>query len=228
MSVRPALAGLIALSTLAAAPALAQEPPSVAFNIGAATEYVFRGVSQTDEDPQVFGGADLTAGMFYAGVWASNVAFGDSTDAEFDLYAGVTPTLGLFELDLGVLYYGYIDAPSGADYDYFEFQALASVPAGPATLGAGVYYVPDSYSGIDHSLYYEVNAAFSPTAKVSLSAAVGHQTFDGPGDYVTWNVGAAYALTGNLAVDLRYHDTDEHRFGKIYDSRVVLSLQATF
>ena len=106
-------------------------------------------------------------------------------------------------------------------------SAIANTSA-PATLGAGVYYVPDSYSGIDHSLYYEVNAAFSPTAKVSLSGAVGHQTFDGPGDYVTWNVGAAYALTDNLAVDLRYHDTDKHRFGKIYDSRVVLSLQATF
>lgn len=228
MRFRRLAAAAVTLSIFAAAPALAQEPVRVDFNFGAATEYVFRGVSQTDEDPQVFGGADLTAGMFYAGVWASNVDFGDSTDAEFDLYAGVTPTLGLFELDLGVLYYGYIDAPSGADYDYFEFQAVASVPAGPATLGAGVYFVPDSYSGIDHSAYFEVTAGYSPTTRVALSAALGRQTFDGPGDYTTWNVGGAFALTDNLAVDLRYHDTDEHRFGKLYDSRVVLSLQASF
>ncbi|MFZ5721028.1 MAG: TorF family putative porin [Pseudomonadota bacterium] len=221
-------AALTALSTLAAAPALAQEEIAVDFNLGVASEYVFRGVSQTDEDPQVFGGADLTAGMFYAGFWASNVDFGDSTDAEFDLYAGVTPIVGLFELDLGVLYYGYIDAPSGADYDYFEFQALASVPVGPATVGAGVWFVPDSYSGIDHSAYFEMNASYSPTTRVSLSGALGRQTFDGPGDYTTWNVGAAFALTDNLAVDLRYHDTDEHRFGKLYDSRVVVSLQADF
>ena len=145
MSVRPALAGLIVLGALAAAPALAQEPPSVAFNVGAATEYVFRGVSQTDEDPAIQGGVDVGMGMFYAGAWASNVDFFDSTDFEFDFYAGVKPTVGAVTLDLGVIYYGYADQPSGADYDYWEGKVAASVPAGPATLGVAVYYSPEFF-----------------------------------------------------------------------------------
>ena len=38
----------------------------------------------------------------------------------------------------------------------------------------------------------------------------------------------AYALTDNLALDVRYHDTDEHDFGDAYGSRAVASLKATF
>jgi uncharacterized protein (TIGR02001 family) len=220
---------LPALAILAmAGSAAAQDGPSFDFNVGAASDYVFRGVSQTDENPQVFGGADLSVGKFYAGVWASNVDFNDTTDAEFDLYAGIKPTLGLVSLDLGVLYYGYVDQPSGADLDYFEFKAAGSVPLGPATLGAQVYYSPDYYAGVDHGLYYEVNGSFSPTEKVSFSAALGRQEVSGSGDYTTWNAGVGYALTDHLGLDLRYHDTDKHSFGDIYGGRAVISLKATF
>ena len=229
-TVAPLAAGIAAaFYALAAGPALAQdEGIDVEFNFGAATDYVFRGVSNTDENPQIFGGIDATAGLFYAGVWVSNVDYNDGTDAEYDLYAGVTPTLGAISLDFGALYYGYVDAPSGADYDYLELQAKASVPVGPATLGAGFYYVPDSYGHVDHSAYYEVNGVYAIGEKWSLSAALGRQTFDGPGDYTTWNAGVGYQLTDNLGFDLRYHDTDKHRLGKTYDSRVVLSAKVTF
>ena len=229
MSLRKTLLFAAVTAALSAGPALAQDNDlSVDFNVGAATDYVFRGVSNTDENPQVFGGVDVSSGLFYAGVWVSNVDYNDSTDAEFDIYAGVAPTLGAVSLDLGVLYYGYVDAPSGSDLDYIELQAKASIPVGPVTLGTGLYYVPDSYGHIDTSMYYEINGEFSATDKLSLSAALGRQTFDGAGDYTTWNVGMGYALTDNLGLDLRYHDTDKHSLGKTYDSRVVLSAKVTF
>lgn len=220
----------LVIMALGAGEAAAQDKsgPDVTFNLGASTDYVFRGVSQTDEDPQVFGGVDLTYGRFYAGTWASNVDFGDSTDAEIDLYAGFKPTLGSVSLDLGVIYYGYVDAPSGSDYGNWEAKLAASAPVGPATLGAAVYYSPDGFGAADEAVYYELNGAVSPMEKVSLSAAVGRQTYDGPGDYTTWNIGGSYAVTKHVALDLRYHDTDEHSFGELYDSRVVLSAKATF
>jgi uncharacterized protein (TIGR02001 family) len=228
---RPLLA-LAAMAGLAfAPPALAAdsgEGPAFSFNLGVSTDYVFRGVSQTDENPQVFGGVDFGDDRFYVGAWASNVDFGDGTDAEFDLYAGYTPQVGAVSLDLAVLYYGYIDAPSGADYDYFEFQAAGSIPAGPATLGAAVFYSPNSYGGVDHSTYFEVNASYGIGETISLSAALGRQLFDGPGDYTTWNAGIGYALTDNIGVDLRYHDTNRDRFGKIYGSRVTVGLSVGF
>lgn len=209
--------------------ALAQDDPAVdfSFNVGAATDYVFRGVSQTNEDGQIFGGADVTSGIFYGGVWASNVDFLDDTDAEIDLYAGVRPTMGPVAVDVGVIYYAYVNAPSGGDYDYWEFKAAGSIPVGQATLGAAAYYSPDFFGGVDEALYYEVNGAIPLVDKLTLSGAVGHQALEGPGDYTTWNVGLGYAITDNFGVDVRYWDTDEHSFGDIYDERVVLSLKAT-
>lgn len=224
------LAAVGSLAISGVAHAQDEGPVSLSFNIGAATDYVFRGVSQTDEDPQVFGGVDATLGSIgYAGVWASNVDFGDGTDFEYDIYAGVRPTLGAVSLDIGVIYYGYADQPSGADYDYWEGKIAASVPAGPATLGAAVFYSPNFFGATDDAWYYEANATYAiPETKFSISGAIGHQYVDGPGDYTTWNVGLGFALTDNIGFDVRYWDTDEHSYGKLYDSRVVAGVKLAF
>ncbi|WP_374575503.1 TorF family putative porin [Phenylobacterium sp.] len=210
--------------------ALAQdEGPSVSFNVGVNSDYVFRGVSQTDENPEIYGGADLTSGIFYAGVWASNVDFGDSTDAEIDGYFGVTPTAGPVSLDFGAIYYGYVNAPSHSDYGYWEFKAAGSVPAGPASVGAAVYYSPDFFGGTGEALYYEINGSVPLADKFSLSAALGHQDIKGPGDYNTWNIGVGYDLNDHIGFDLRYHDTDDHGgLGNIGKARVVVGVKASF
>jgi hypothetical protein len=102
----------------------------ISFNVGVASDYVFRGVSQTDEGGQLFAGADLTAGSLYAGVWASNVdfsAFGDTeTSAEVDVYAGIKPEFGGFVLDFAGIYYAYLNQPPGsAELNYVELKAAA-------------------------------------------------------------------------------------------------------
>ncbi|WP_091742855.1 TorF family putative porin [Phenylobacterium immobile] len=219
-----------AAATLAVAGAAsAQDAPTFAFNVGVNNDYVFRGVSQTNEDPSVFGGVDASSGIFYAGVWASNVDFGNDTDLEYDLYAGVKPVVGAVTFDLGAVRYGYTGSPSGSNQDYWEFKGAASVPVGIGAVGVAAYYSPEFFGGIDSALYYEVNGSVSiPETKLSISGAVGHQQLDGPGDYTTWNAGIGYALTDHFAIDLRYHDTDEHSFGKIYDSRFVATIKAMF
>lgn len=200
------------------------------FNVGAATDYVFRGVSQTDENYQLFAGVDTTIyGIGYAGAWVSNVDFGPNTsDVEYDLYAGVKPTVGAVSLDLGVVYYGYGNQPNGASYDYVEWKVGGSVPVGPATVGAVFFYSDDFFGGTGNATYVEVNAAIPVAEKVTVSGAIGNQTVEGPFDYTTWNLGVGYALNDVVGLDLRYHDTDEHSFGEIYDSRVVLSVKAAF
>ena len=200
----------------------------LSWNVGVATDYVFRGFTQTMGDPQVFGGLDVTSGIFYAGVWASNVDFGDETDAEVDLYAGVTPTLGPIEANFGVLYYGYVNAPSDSEYGYWEAKAAGSVPVGPATVGAAVYYSPEFFAETGEAWYEEVNASFSPTDKISVSGAFGHQDVELAGDYNTWNLGAGVAITDIISIDVRYHDTDldDAICEDICDERVVLTLKA--
>ena len=223
-------AGVAAASLTFAGAAQAQDDEAfdLSFNVGAATEYVFRGFSQTDEDPQVFGGIDATIGSIgYAGVWVSNVDFLDSTDIEFDLYAGIKPTLGAVTLDVGVIYYGYTDQPPGADYDYWEGKVAASIPAGPATLGVAAYYSPNFFGAVDDALYLEANASYSiPETKFSISGALGRQELEGPGDYTTWNLGVGFALTDNIGFDVRYWDTDFN--SRFSDARVVGGIKLIF
>ncbi|MFZ5668942.1 MAG: TorF family putative porin [Pseudomonadota bacterium] len=224
-ALRLALCAATASFAMAGA-ASAQE---VSFNIGVASDYVFRGVSQTDEDVQIFGGADVTVDQFYAGVWASNVDFGDGTDGEVDLYAGVKPTAGPVTFDFGAIYYGYVNEPSGADWAQWEFKAAASVPAGPLTLGAAAYYTPD-YTGVftDDGLYVEVNGSVSPADGWTVSGALGNQQVDTPFgdfDYTTGNIGVTYAFE-KVALDVRFHDSDLG-CGALCDSRVVVGLKAT-
>src|SRR5690606_36691931 len=66
----------------------------VSGSVALTTDYVFRGFSQTDQEPAVQGTVDVTYGMLYAGVFATNVDFNDGVEAsiELDLYAGIKPT----------------------------------------------------------------------------------------------------------------------------------------
>ena len=204
----------------------AQETPEIAWNLGATSDYVFRGYSQTSEDPAIFGGVDLTVGSFYAGAWASNVDFGDSTDAEIDLYGGYRSEVSGFAVDVGVVGYLYTSQPGAADYDYAELKAAASRAFGPVTLGASVYWSPDFFGADDEATYVEANASFSPAAQWTVSGAFGHQSLDVNDDYATWNAGVAYAVTDNVAIDLRYHDTDVD--GPLSDDRAVATLKFLF
>ncbi|CAN1573507.1 Conserved hypothetical protein CHP02001 [Caulobacteraceae bacterium] len=222
------LALCAAAASFAMAGAAHAEDASVTFNIGATSDYVYRGVSQTDEGPAIQGGVDVSSGILYAGLWASNVDFYDSTDLEIDAYVGVKPTAGAVSFDFGALYYGYVNAPSGSDYAFWEFKAAASVPAGPFTLGVAAFYSPEFFGGVGDSLYYEANAAVSPADKWTVTAAVGKQTLNDFSalDYTTYNIGVGYAFTDKISGDLRFHDSDLG-CGTICDSRVTVSLKAT-
>jgi uncharacterized protein (TIGR02001 family) len=216
----------------AAAHAEDAKPFSVTFNVGANTDYVFRGFSQTDENPSVFGGADATiGGIGYLGVWASNVDFNNGTDAEIDVYGGIKPTMGPVTFDVGFVYYGYVDQPSGSHEDYWEGKVGASMPVGPATLGAVVYYSPEFFGKTGDAWYYEANASYAvPDTKFSFSGAVGHQEVDTGLDYTTWNAGIGYAFDDHIGFDLRYWDTDKGKAdtGGLGDARVVAGIKVSW
>ncbi len=113
----------LALAADAAAPA---SPHTLTGNVGLFSEYVFRGLSQTNEKPALQGGLDYShSSGFYAGLWASNVsiisdpcniaanqaAMGGcpSASLEIDTYAGYKNTFGGgdWNYDVGFLRYNY-------------------------------------------------------------------------------------------------------------------------
>ncbi len=216
-----------ALVLAAGASAASAQDPEFAFNAALTSDYVFRGFSQTDEEAALSAGVDATIGSFYAGAWASNVDFGDDTDAEVDVYGGFRGEAGGFAYDIGAVGYLYVNAPGTTDYDYIEFKAAASRAFGPVTGGVVAYVSPDFFGVDEEATYLEANAAFAPADKWTVSAALGKQWLDVSDDYVTWNAGVAYAFTDNLVADVRYHDTDIDGVG-IADDRIVGTIKVLF
>lgn len=197
-----------------AAPAMAEESGlSLSGNVAMTTDYVFRGVTQTDNGPAIQGGFDAGYGLFYAGAWGSNVDFGGDESMELDVYAGVKPTLGPVSTDIGIVGYFYPGASDAANLDYMEVYGKASIaPTEAMTLGAAVFYSPENTGDTGDAYYLEANAGFTVSDALAISGAFGYQdveagVLDGSDSYLTWNIGATYTVAG-FGIDLRYTDTD--------------------
>jgi uncharacterized protein (TIGR02001 family) len=216
---------------------------TTAGNVGFTTDYVFRGISQSNENAAVQGGVDLTCGNFYAGVWGSSVDLGFDSSAEIDIYGGYKMKLHRFDLDFGFIYYGYPGSQGNADLDYFELKAAASTEVWKGgTLGGVVFYSPDYTGGTGPVTTLEGTlsqalpkvAIFSPT----LSATVGRSFFsddDAAGNdpsYTYWNVGLTLGFLEKWSLDLRYWDTDGEGLaaanGPLADERFLATIKYTF
>jgi uncharacterized protein (TIGR02001 family) len=147
-------------------PALPAGAAGVEYNLGVVSDYVWRGVSQSDNHAAVQGGVDLKhqSGL-YAGAWASTVDFADA-DVELDLYGGFAfKTRGGWVWDIGLiayrydesqykfeegyvsLTYGYLSGKVWHDWDnddtYTEGNATFRMGSGFYTILHGGYYAKD-------------------------------------------------------------------------------------
>ena len=79
---------LIATALLASTSSVLAEIPDISANVTLATDYAFRGVSQTDNQFAIQGGFDWASDMgIYVGTWWASVANGTS-GVEIDVYGG--------------------------------------------------------------------------------------------------------------------------------------------
>lgn len=211
------------------------------------TDYIFRGISNTNQNPAVQASIDASYGIFYAGIWGSNVDFGGSgtgqelATVEIDYYAGITPSWQGIDFDFAVLYYTYPGAfDPGGDFDYVEFKTGAAYTFGESfTIGVANFWTPDNFgeSGDANATegafeYVFANQLFNFFTP-SVSGLIGYQWFDAGGSYTYWNAGLTLGFMDNFSADIRYWDTDLSAAGcggaiNNCDSRVVGSVSASF
>jgi uncharacterized protein (TIGR02001 family) len=172
------------------------------------SDYDFRGISQTAEDPAFQLGLNYAhESGFYAGLWGSNVDFGLSDpDIEVDAFAGFTggDAAESFGYDLGVVYYTYVSA---SDFNYPEIYAGIS----KGFFSGKVWYSWD-FGGLSESAYYVegngtfplADSGFSFVAHVGYSGGDYWDTFYGDG-YFDWSAGFTKSF-GNFALALKYID----------------------
>jgi uncharacterized protein (TIGR02001 family) len=179
----------------------------------AASDYDFRAVTQTAQDPAIQASVDWAADSgFYLGAWASNVDFGDCCDEsiELDLYAGFAggdeEGLGY---DVGFIWYAY---PGAENLDYPEVYAGVSF----GMFDAKLWYSNDLFA-LDESAYYiEGNASLPLPKDFGLSLHVGYSDGDafdnvvGYESYFDYSVGITKTL-GNFDVELKWVDGSDWR-----------------
>ncbi len=234
----PALADGLPGRGRVAAPVPESRACSTTANVGLTTDYVFRGFSQSAEEPAIQGGVDFTCGRFYAGVWGSSVDFAGLVSAEVDIYGGFKHTTGPITWDVGLIYYAYAGRfADDIDANFLELKLGASGEVWKGgTLGGTVFYSPDAQFSVGPSWTFEGTLAqalpkfhmFTPT----VSGTVGHVNFtDIDGDYTYWNVGLTLGFLEKWSVDVRYWDTDiDGCTSGVFscDSRVVGTVKYTF
>jgi len=203
----------------------APQMPVFMFALTGASNYIFRGVSQTGNGPAVFGSGKVTYDKFYAAAGAENVNFNNSINAEYDLSAGWTPSLDGFNFDVGAIRYGYVDAPTHVDIDTTELRGAVSHKLDDIKVGLAMNYAIDYFGTKKDGTYFEGNAAYKIIDGLTASGAVGRQMISAGKSFSTWNIGATYAFTKNISLDVRYLDTDSHSFGHLYNSHSVASLK---
>lgn len=190
-------------------------------NITLTTDYVFRGETQTTNEPAIQGGVDWNYNNFSLGIWASNVDFTaviPDTDIELDYYGAYTNSIGAFDYNLGIFYYTYPGADdAAAELDYFEFIPSLSYSFSEITFSPGIYvqygFSPDYFGeeGVGHNV--EGGVSFSFPKGFGLDGWVGYQTIDGDVlgteiKWTYWSVGLTKSIVG-FDLDFRYHGADE-------------------
>ena len=190
----------------------------VSMNVTLTTDYVWRGISQTQGEPAIQGGLDVShESGFYVGTWASNVDFEGDASAELDFYAGygmdITEDISW---DIGYIMYTYTDASNdGADFD----EVYTSVSGYGATVG--VAYSTDTPTPTDNGSMSSEAATYwfvgyetdLPFWGLGLSLRSGGYDFSGDsvlGNSVDYNeifVGLGKTMWG-VDWELSYTDTD--------------------
>lgn len=228
---RPFIVKALAPISLAAqlAPAVraeeaAPDPHTFTANVGLFSQYVFRGLAQSNEKPALQGGVDYShVSGVYIGTWLSSISWfsdvntGNSSSLEWDGYAGYKKSWphGLTS-DIGYLHYhypgSYAALPAGVQKPNTD-ELYAGVGWKWASLKyshaiGDLFGVPDSKG----SYYLDLTMTVPLPKQLSLAVHAGRQTFDGAGndalysyeDYRTalsyafgagWTVGAAYTHT---------------------------------
>ena len=176
----------------------------ISANVAVTSDYVFRGVSQTDENPAIQGGFDYSHDSgFYAGVWGSNVDGGlyNGASAEFDLYFGYSGELGGVGIDIGFLRYNYAGSSPSTDYD----EIYLGVSYGPVS---ATYYRGVDVGNDRLGDYFDLSAEYEFEGVATVSAHVGWwNAVSGGQDYRDYKLAVSKELLG-LGFELAYTDTN--------------------
>ena len=203
----------------------AASPHSLSATTFLATDYMFRGVSQTNNDPTLWLGIDYAhESGFYGGLFFANVDYDTDTRREEDIYVGYSKSFeNGISLDAQAWYYTYRNE---SDLDYPEYTVGLQYKWFDAR-----YWYSDDYSGTGgEQHYYEAGLTVPLLDNLELGVRAAHTDFGrdtGIQDYNDYSLSLAATYHG-FEISMLATTTNEDQFGELEDSRVVFGISKTF
>ena len=179
---------------------------AVSANVAFSSDYIWRGMTQSD-GPAISGGFDYESdGGFYAGIWGSNVDFNDGAGSELDYYFGYIAEMGGIEFNIGYVAFDYPKNQTGLDFE--EIVLGLSIGDLSTTFSLGQDNAPD-YTEISYSIG---------------SFGVSYGQYDDYGD----NIAITYGFDcGEFECGVGYFDFSDNGYGGDEDA-FVISVSASF
>ena len=194
---------------------------------GAASDYIYRGVTLSDRAPAFGVGVEATFAGLYAGATFASVKLPTQPSGEISMSGGYRRTVGKVDLDLGVTYFRYpgetMSGPTGG-IDYWETALRAETKLTETIRAAGGFaYSPNISNTGAWGWYAAGGLGFDVPANrlprdlgVSFTAAAGYSWFGNQyaslggfalPAYLNWQAGVTFTHKV-LNLDLRYFDTN--------------------
>lgn len=190
---------------------------TVAGSLMLSTDYRFRGISNSNKEPQVQGDVNWSHEIgVYTGVWASNTNFGGTGNSmELDPYVGFAGSIGDTAWSYDVGYWAYTYPGSGQDFEFGEAYAIGTYSLGRLSISPSIWYT-GNYFGEDFldgvsGLAYDATLSWQLAEDLVVSGRIGEQSFGSGGeglDYRYYDAGVTKTL-GGFDIDLRWQDTDD-------------------
>lgn len=240
-----AIGALLASGIAHAQTAAPAAPHTLAGNVGLYSQYIFRGLTQTNADPALQGGFDYShASGFYAGTWLSNISWltdspaatgYTSSSLEWDLYGGYKGSFGDIGYDLGLLKYYYPGTHNtAANPGTFKADTLELYAAltWKWFLVKYSHSIDDQTFGVNNSdgtYYLDFTATIPVTDRINLIGHYGIQEFKGTSNacgvntandtcasYKDWKLGATYTLPKDFTIGGYFTGTDMNATQKAF------------
>jgi uncharacterized protein (TIGR02001 family) len=156
-------------------------------NVGATTDYIWRGQTQSFGDASLSGGLDIDFGNgFAAGTWIGSLggnrdAVDDSANYEADLYASYATEVSGVGVELGYISYMY---PGAADSTLDFADIYVSASYGSASYGSASlsYYIlasaEDDAVDAEEGTYVSVDYEYALNDELTVSLHYGVEDFE--------------------------------------------------
>lgn len=221
---RVRLCGVLSAGFLAFAAGGASAEDGVSIQLAVASEYMGKGLGKSDGDPAVSGSIEYSRAGVYASLFASTAKLSQGSDSEILTTLGYRFAAAGTDFDVSVINRDLPGTRKGVDANYTEYQADASRKFGPVSTRFRVNYTADGFAATQEAWWIELQGGVAVDKLTRATAAIAERTADGGAEYTAWNVGVKRKLADRISLDVRWYDTDGHRYGANYDGRLVAGL----